>query len=110
MVKNPPPSDRKPLWDDIIAYIKTEVSPDTFSRWFKDLALSEMDDERLVLRVPNNIYQFWIESNYMALVQSSIMLALGGPRKIQFVFDAEADGGTNRSVVAPSAGSDLPAP
>jgi chromosomal replication initiator protein len=64
--------------------MKAEVSPDTFDRWFKDIELVELSPESLTLRAPNNIYQLWIESNYMNLLKSAVMLALGTPRKVQF--------------------------
>ena len=43
------------------------------------------DENEITLTVPNNIYQLWIESNYMALLQSSVASVLGGPREIHFL-------------------------
>jgi chromosomal replication initiator protein len=76
-------------WSEIAETMKAEVSADTFARWFKDIQLVELDDEQLTLRVPNNIYQLWIESNYLPLLRSAIMLALGSPRAVRFVFKGE---------------------
>jgi chromosomal replication initiator protein len=90
MGKTLSPPDLDSLWAEVSAAVKSEVSSDTFNRWFKDLSLDAVSDERITLRVPNNIYQFWIESNYMPLVQSAIILSLGGPRKIDFVFNSDA--------------------
>jgi len=42
------------------------------------------DEAQITLRVPNNIYQLWIETNYMGLLQSSILKVLGSPRKVRF--------------------------
>ena len=38
----------------------------------------------LTFQVPNTIYQFWIESNYLNVVQSAAMSVLGSPREIKF--------------------------
>jgi chromosomal replication initiator protein len=38
----------------------------------------------LTFQVPNTIYQLWIESNYLNLVQSAILRVLGSPRDIKF--------------------------
>ncbi len=78
--------DIQTIWTEIVAGIRAEVSADTFTRWFKDVQLAALDDRYLTLRVPNNIYQLWIESNYLPLLQTATMMALGTPRAVQFVY------------------------
>src|SRR6266849_5406305 len=72
------------LWQRVSAALKPQVSPDSFKRWFSAVELVEASDKSLTLRVPNNIYQFWIESNYMPALQAAIITVLGGPRGIKF--------------------------
>ena len=72
------------LWQRLSAALKPQVGPDSFKRWFSAVELIEVNDEALTLRVPNNIYQFWIESNYMAALQSAIVTAFGEPHAIKF--------------------------
>ena len=72
------------LWQRLAATLKSQVSADSFKRWFSAVELVEASDKSLTFRVPNNIYQFWIESNYMAALQNAIITALGGPRSIKF--------------------------
>jgi len=72
------------LWQRLSAALKPQVSPDTFKRWFSTVELVEATDQSLTFRVPNNIYQFWIESNYMAALQAAIVTAFGGPRGVKF--------------------------
>jgi chromosomal replication initiator protein len=76
--------DLSETWTEIASAMKVEVSADSFERWFKDIELVELDERHLTLRVPNNIYQLWIESNYQALLQSAVMLTLGTPRRVRF--------------------------
>jgi chromosomal replication initiation ATPase DnaA len=57
------------LWQKLSAALKPQVSPDTFKRWFSAVKLVQATDEAFTFRVPNNIYQFWIESNHMAALQ-----------------------------------------
>src|SRR3954471_23630592 len=73
------------LWQKLSAALKPQVSPDTFKRWFSAVKLVQATDEVLTFRVPNNIYQFWIESNHMAALQTAIVTAFGGPRDVKFV-------------------------
>ena len=72
------------LWQRLSATLKSQVSADSFKRWFSAVELVEASDKALTFCVPNNIYQFWIESNYMAALQNAIIMTLGGPRGINF--------------------------
>jgi chromosomal replication initiator protein len=78
--------DLPALWNDIAKALKVEVSADAYVRWFKDIELIQIDEKQLTLRVPNNIFQLWIESNYLSLLRSAIMLVLGKPRTVHFVY------------------------
>ncbi|PYL37816.1 MAG: chromosomal replication initiator protein DnaA [Verrucomicrobia bacterium] len=72
------------LWQRLSAALKPQVSADTFKRWFSAVELIDATDNSLTFRVPNNIYQFWIESNHMAALQAAIVTAFGGPREVRF--------------------------
>jgi chromosomal replication initiator protein len=72
------------IWQKLSLALKPEVSADTFKRWFSSVELIQANDEALTFRVPNNIYQLWIESNYMAALQAAVVHALGEPREIKF--------------------------
>ncbi|MFL6513742.1 MAG: chromosomal replication initiator protein DnaA, partial [Chthoniobacterales bacterium] len=72
------------IWQKLSLALKPEVSADTFKRWFSSVELVQASDEALTFRVPNNIYQFWIESNYMTALQAAVVAALGAPRQINF--------------------------
>jgi len=77
------------LWQKLSAALKPQVSADTFKRWFSAVELVDVTDGSLTFRVPNNIYQFWIESNHMAALQAAIVTALGEPREVNFLSPAE---------------------
>ena len=72
------------LWQRLSVALKPQVSTDTFKRWFSAVELIDATGNSLTLRVPNNIYQFWIESNHMAALQAAIVTAFGGPREVKF--------------------------
>jgi chromosomal replication initiator protein len=80
------------LWQRISLALKPHVSADTFKRWFSAVELAETDEKSLTFRVPNNIYQFWIESNHMSALQAAIVSALGEPREIKFSLPPGAAG------------------
>jgi chromosomal replication initiator protein len=72
------------IWDEIASYIQPHVSVDAFQRWFAAIELIQADELALTFQVPNTIYQLWIESNYLNLVQSATLSVLGSPRTIKF--------------------------
>jgi len=72
------------IWDKIASEIQPRVSADAFQRWFAAIELVQADELGLTFQVPNTIYQLWIESNYMSLVQSATLAVLGSPRTINF--------------------------
>lgn len=73
------------LWQKLSAALKPQVSADTFKRWFSAVQLVGATDKALSFRVPNNIYQYWIESNHMAALRAAILTAFGDPREIKFI-------------------------
>jgi chromosomal replication initiator protein len=75
----------KALWEKLSAALKPQVSADTYKRWFSAVELVEVTGEEVTFRVPNNIYQLWIESNHMPALQSAIITAVGEPRAVKFV-------------------------
>ena len=81
----------KALWEKLSAALKPQVSTDTYKRWFSAVELTKATEDSLTFRVPNNIYQFWIESNHMAALQSAITSAVGAPRTVQFFSSTESD-------------------
>jgi chromosomal replication initiator protein len=72
------------LWQKLATALRPHVSADTFKRWFSAVELIDASEDSLTLRVPNNIYQFWIESNHMSALQAAIVAAFGGPRAVKF--------------------------
>lgn len=84
MENAPVSEDLAPRWSEVVAELQTQVSPDTFQRWFKDVVPVSADAESLTLQVPNNIHQYWIESNYLELLEMITSLTFGGKRAVRF--------------------------
>ena len=84
------------IWPEISRGIRTHLSTEAFQRWFAAIELVGADECALTLQVPNSVYQFWIESNYLNVVQSAVVSVLGSSRQIIF---RAADTGTTDSTV-----------
>jgi chromosomal replication initiator protein len=72
------------------AGIRLQLNPDAFQRWFAPIELVRADELTLTFQVPNTIYQYWIESNYLNVVESVARSVLGSHREIKFC-DPEGD-------------------
>src|SRR5205823_3187870 len=96
----------KALWDKLSSALRPQVSADTFKRWFSAVELAQVTDDEITFRVPNNIYQFWIESNHMSALQAAITSAAGAPRGVRFVTSSATDNGDDlgREPAAPLRG------
>jgi chromosomal replication initiator protein len=89
------------IWTSVSEVIRQRISADGYERWFHDVDVISDDGLKLVFRVPNPIHQFFIESNYLRLVQDAASEVLRSPRKIQFIAPGgEADGSPFPSAVA----------
>src|SRR5215471_9795966 len=78
------------LWQRLSAALKPQISADSFKRWFSTVELVEAKEKSITLTVPNNIYQLWIESNYMPALQNAIIVTFGSPRSVKFCAPAAA--------------------
>ena len=91
------------LWTKLSAALKPQVSADTFKRWFSAVKLTGATADEVTLLVPNNIYQFWIESNHMPALQAAIIESvLGGPRTVKFVCAVDTSAGSDAADPEPS--------
>jgi chromosomal replication initiator protein len=73
------------IWTSVSRLIRQRISADGYERWFQGVDVISDDGLKLVFRVPNPIHQFFIESNYLRLVQDAASEVLSSPRKIQFI-------------------------
>src|SRR5690606_21225178 len=77
--------DFRQVWATLSSLIANRVSPDGFQRWFSDVEVLNDDGATLSLSVPNPIHKFFIESNYMPLLQAAAVEAFGEARTIELV-------------------------
>jgi chromosomal replication initiator protein len=96
------------IWTSVSEVIRQRVSADGYERWFQGVDVISDDGLKLVFRVPNRIHQFFIESNYLRLVQEAASEVLQSPRKIQFVAPG-AEGGAQSHAAAGLYGDPVPA-
>ena len=66
-------------WTSVSKLIRQRISADAYERWFHGVDVISDDGLKLVFRVPNPIHQFFIERNYLWLVQEAASEVLRYP-------------------------------
>ncbi|MCX7712185.1 MAG: chromosomal replication initiator protein DnaA [Chthoniobacterales bacterium] len=92
-------------FNKILAQIRERISSDSFERWFRELAWGGDDGSTCTFIVPNAIHQFFLESNYLPILEVVVDSVLGAPRKIAFLTNEHPEDEshhTNSSSEAPT--------
>ncbi len=59
------------LWSDVSAQVRETLNERAFDTWFSGAVASLEDDGALVLRVPNEFTRSWIDSRFLAILESA---------------------------------------
>lgn len=65
------------LWAHVVDHLRTRITPDAYDRWFSSICLTEANDERVTIVVPDSIHQLWIEMNYLNPLKESFRAITG---------------------------------
>lgn len=78
-------TETKDIWVSVAGRIRERISADGFERWFSEASAISCNGETLTLCVPNPIHQFFIESNYLPIVEESVREVIPTVSKVHFV-------------------------
>jgi chromosomal replication initiator protein len=90
------------LWTDLSNRLRDALTDSTYSTWFGQARVQELDDEALLLVVQNDFTRDWIESHFRGLLETLVRDALGEPRDVRIAVRREA-AGRERPVPPPRA-------
>ena len=74
----------QPVWDQISKIIRERISADGFDRWFSGIRVVSATEDTITFSVPNPIHQFFIESNYLPIVNEAVQATLPTILKVHF--------------------------
>jgi chromosomal replication initiator protein len=69
-------------WPEIREKIERQTTPQQFATWFRNLALEELTDSKVVFSVPSRFHRDWIVTYYREQVEKAVAEVLGAPRPI----------------------------
>jgi chromosomal replication initiator protein len=77
-------------WSNVQKLLRERIPLDAFQRWFSDTHLLHATQDAVRIGVPNAIYQFFIEDNYLSLLREALVALTGRPMRIEFCVDTTA--------------------
>jgi chromosomal replication initiator protein len=77
------------IWDEVLAKVEAKVNRHSFATWFRPTSFSDLQGERLRIRVPNAQFKEWMDRNYQAVIAEALTEL--GRADVHVVFDSEAE-------------------
>ena len=78
-------------WQEILNYLKKKVNAQSYQTWLRPTRFSHADGETLVVRVPNQEFQEWIQEHFAGLVTEALEQLHLGFGQIRYVIEEGAD-------------------
>ncbi|ACD82061.1 chromosomal replication initiator protein DnaA [Candidatus Methylacidiphilum infernorum] len=85
-------TDLNLIWNDICLELQKVISKEAIEKWFVPIELLSIENDQLLLKAPDPIYQYWIEENYLSqLIGASFRILAKNP-KIIFAQESPGNG------------------
>jgi chromosomal replication initiator protein len=88
------------LWSEVSGRLRGALNETTYRTWFDHVEGLELNDDELVLAVPNDFTRDWIEGHFIGLIRAAVGDATGQERQVQLAVK-EAAGEPALPVEAP---------
>lgn len=83
-------------WLQVLNYLKTKVNTQSYQTWLRPTRFSHVENEAIVVSVPNREFQEWIQENYAGLVSEALQHLSMGFNEIRYIF-AENTAGKSKN-------------
>ncbi|MEO0324270.1 MAG: chromosomal replication initiator protein DnaA [Myxococcota bacterium] len=96
------------LWDRAMTTLRGRLSAENFETWLAPVACEAVEQDAVVLRIPNRFYADWINNHYATLVLDALEEAAEGQRPAMLRFTVDED--LQERIPPAPAASPAPAP
>ena len=79
----------KQLWDSALVEVGLSVSKANFQTWFKDTAISRMEDGVAYLAVPNAFVRDWLSDKYHKMIMHALRGLSESVRSVEYVISKD---------------------
>lgn len=90
------------VWEAAQRALRGVLNPELFELWFAPVAAVAMDENKLVLAVPNDFCEVWLRENYIHLIRDAVNHAAGRELAIEFKSDPLAGHGLKNGKPVPA--------
>ncbi len=73
------------VWDKALEILKKSLSVPTYETWFKPAELASETNETVILKVPSEFAKEWLETKYIALIESALSDVRKKLTKVEFI-------------------------
>jgi chromosomal replication initiator protein len=77
--------DKQEVWQSVLAQIKLLISPANFNTWFKNTEVLEIENEKILLSVPNSFIKEWFEQKYHQMILKVVKSIHPQIKEIEYV-------------------------
>jgi len=71
-------------WDRALSWIRDKLSEQIYETWFGPVTLDTVDEDTVVLKVPNSFFGDWLSDNYTDLIQEALLVETGRSMRVRF--------------------------
>lgn len=82
-------SDLDNVWSDVLKIIRVELTEVSFNTWLKSINPIRIEEDKIILGVPNDFTRGILDGRYKNLIKNSIDQVTSGNYKVQLVIPGE---------------------
>jgi chromosomal replication initiator protein len=60
------------VWEEILSFLKGRITAQAFETWFSDTRAISIQDDRIIVEVPNEFYIDWIDEHYSKVIGEAL--------------------------------------
>lgn len=72
------------IWSKCLKSIKSQVTEQTFTTWFKPIVPLKLENSTLTVQLPSQFFYEFLESHYSSLINQSLKMIVGNDAKLTF--------------------------
>jgi chromosomal replication initiator protein len=65
-------TDKEKMWKDTLGVIELSISKANFNTWFKNTTITTINDNHVIIGVPNGFAKEWLENKYQPCILTSL--------------------------------------
>lgn len=78
------------LWSGVLSVLKKDLPAQSFETWLKPTRPIEIQDQSLIIEVPNKFFKDWLIEHYLDLITDILVKQFDQPLKVDFIVSKSA--------------------